>query len=108
MAEVRHGYTCSCCAPRGRGRRPVGGGNRGRQSEKFEGKDIKVVVGSTGRRERLEFYYGGWMYPDGPGHGHVVCNDGETINYWRLPSHEGGRTLIDDRMSTEKFASHMF
>ena len=27
--------------------------------DKFEGKEIKVVTGATGRRERFEFYYGG-------------------------------------------------
>jgi hypothetical protein len=76
--------------------------------DKFEGKVIKVVFGATGRRERFEFYYGGAMHPDGPGHGHVVCNDGETINYWRKPGHEGGQVVIDDGLSSEKLADHMF
>lgn len=76
--------------------------------DKFEGKEIKVVTRTKGRRERFEFYYGGSLYADGPGHGHVVCNDGETINYWRKPTHEGGETIIDDAWSTKKLADHMF
>lgn len=77
-------------------------------SQRFEGKAIKVVVGATGRKDRLEFYYGGASYPDGPGHGHVVCNDGETINFWRKPVHEGGQIVIDDKWSTERLMNHMF
>lgn len=76
--------------------------------DRFEGKEIKVVTGATGRRERFEFYYGGLFTPDGVGHGHVVCNDGETINFWRKPNHEGGETVIDDSWSSEKLANHMF
>lgn len=63
----------------------------------FDGYEIKVVYGNTGRKDRFEFYYGGEGYPDGPGHGHVVSNDGENIHYWRLPDSEGGYVKIDDR-----------
>lgn len=74
----------------------------------FRRDPIKVIYGATGRKDRFEFYYGGAGTPDGPGHGHVVCNDGETINFWRLSAEEGGRIVIDDRWSTEKLAKHMF
>lgn len=74
----------------------------------FEGKPIKVVTGATGRKERFEFYYGGEGRPDGPGHGHVVCNEGDCINFWRLPASEGGRIVIDDRRSTAQLVRHMF
>lgn len=37
--------------------------------DKFEGGEIKVVTGATGRRERFEFFYGGSVFPDGNGHG---------------------------------------
>lgn len=82
--------------------RSLGGG------ERFEGMPIKIVRGARGRKERFEFFYGGLMTPDGIGHGHVVCNEGEAINYWRKPSHEGGQVMIDDNFSSEQLASHMF
>ncbi|KTS65287.1 hypothetical protein NS206_04920 [Microbacterium testaceum] len=72
----------------------------------FEGQEIKVVYGATGRRDRFEFFYGGFLSPDGPGHGHVVSNDGENIHFWRLPSSEGGRVVIDDTFSFERLNSH--
>jgi len=73
----------------------------------FDGHPIKVLEGATGRNARFEFLYGGFREPDGPGHGHVVSNDGENIHYWRLPSNEGGRVMIDDRQSSsEKLGRH--
>lgn len=72
----------------------------------FDGQEIKVVYGATGRRDRFEFFYGGAFMPDGSGHGHVVSNDGENIHYWRLPASEGGRVVIDDSFSFEKLQSH--
>ena len=86
------------------------GGSAVRHStgDKFEGKTIKVVRGNTNRAERLEFFYGGATYADGPGHGHVICNDGVNIIYWRKPAHEGGRVVIDDLMSQERLSGHMF
>jgi len=80
----------------------------GNDGSSFEGKPIKVRVGATGRKGRFEFLYGGAGKPDGTGHGHVVCNDGETINYWKKPASEGGRVVIDDRWSTEQLARHMW
>lgn len=74
--------------------------------ERFEGHEIKVVTGATGRRDRFEFYYGGRFSPDGGGHGHVVSNDGENIHYWRLPDGEGGRVVLDDRWSADKLRDH--
>lgn len=74
--------------------------------ECFEDKPIKVVIGNTGRRDRLEFYYGGMFTPDGIGHGHVVSNDGVNIHYWRLPDGEGGQVVIDDRFSSELLSTH--
>jgi hypothetical protein len=76
--------------------------------DRFEGKEIKIVTGAKGRNERFEFYYGGALFADGIGHGHVVCNDGETINFWRKPAHEGGQTVIDDAWSSEKLDDHLF
>ena len=72
----------------------------------FEGYPIKVVYGNTGRKDRFEFYYGGFLEPDGFGHGHVVSNDGENIHYWRLPDDEGGYVKIDELFSFEKLSSH--
>lgn len=72
----------------------------------FDGQPIKVRVGATGRRERLEFFYGGLFVPDGDGHGHVVSNDGVSINYWRLPDSEGGRVVVDDYFSSERLQDH--
>lgn len=80
---------------------------------RFKGYSIKVIYGATGRKDRFEFYYGGVdndgnEKPDGKGHGHVVCNDGENIIFWRLCSEEGGRVVIDDRWSAEKLSKYMF
>jgi hypothetical protein len=76
---------------------------------KFDGHEIKIVRGSRGRHERFEFFYGGAVLPDGSGHGHVICNDGETINYWRMPVSEGGKEAInDDWTSSEQLSAHMF
>jgi len=72
----------------------------------FNGYPIKVVYGNTGRNDRFEFYYGGFLEPDGFGHGHVVSNDGENIHYWRLPDDEGGYVKIDELFSFEKLSSH--
>lgn len=74
--------------------------------EYFDNQPIKIVFGNTGRRDRLEFYYGGLFSPDGEGHGHVVSNDGVNINFWRLPDSEGGSVVIDDRFSYEQLSSH--
>ena len=72
----------------------------------FDGQEIVVKYGATGRNDRFEFYYGGFYTPDGDGHGHVVSNDGENIIFWRLPDREGGRVVIDDRFSFEKLRDH--
>jgi hypothetical protein len=72
----------------------------------FDGQEIKIVMGATGRNERFEFYYGGFGLPDGMGHGHVVSNDGVNIHYWRKPHSEGGQVVIDDRLSFEQLSSH--
>ena len=71
---------------------------------RFDGQEIKVIYGATGRRDRFEFYYGGLGGPDGPGHGHVVSNDGENIHYWREPN--ATFPVIDDRWSTEQLSTH--
>lgn len=70
----------------------------------FDGHEIKVIYGATGRRDRFEFFYGGVGAPDGPGHGHVVSNDGENIHYWREP--HSSIPIIDDRWSTEQLRDH--
>lgn len=104
-----HGPDCDCgyCSKRYSGG-SASSPSRGRVGDYFEGDQIKVITGATGRRERLEFYYGGLGAPDGLGHGHVVCNNGETINFWRESASEGGRVVIDDRMSTEQLSEHLF
>ena len=61
-----------------------------------------MVYGATGLSSRFEFYYGGlFVVPDGRGHGHVVRNDGETINFWRLPDSEGGRIIVDNGIGSD-------
>lgn len=71
----------------------------------FDGHEIKVVYGATGRRDRFEFYYGGaFGVPDGAGHGHVVSNDGVNIHYWREPN--SSDPIIDDQWSTEELSKH--
>lgn len=115
MSEPRHGYTCTCCAPRGRGRgrRPSGGGDRGNtrasvESGTFDGKDARIERGQTGRADRIDVYYGGLVEPKGDGHGHVVSNDGVYINYWRLPKIEGGTVVLNDQHgSTKRLSEHM-
>lgn len=71
---------------------------------RFDGHPIKVVYGATGRKARLEFFYGGSPYPDSTGHGHVVSNDGENIHFWREP--HTTTPIIDDRWSTEQLYKH--
>lgn len=70
----------------------------------FDGQPIKMVYGATGRRDRFEFYYGGSRAPDGPGHGHVVSNDGVNIHYWREPN--SSTPVIDDKWSSEQLSRH--
>lgn len=70
----------------------------------FKGYPIKVLYGATGRGDRFEFLYGGRGAPDGPGHGHVVSNDGENIHYWKEPN--ASHPIIDDRWSFEKLSTH--
>ena len=70
----------------------------------FDGYEIKVVYGATGRRDRFEFYYGGEGAPDGEGHGHVVSNDGVNIHYWREP--HASIPTIDDRASTRQLSEY--
>lgn len=70
----------------------------------FDGHEIKVIRGATGRPDRFEFFYGGLGGPDGEGHGHVVSNDGENIHYWREPYMDV--PVIDDRWSTERLSAH--
>lgn len=69
-----------------------------------DGYPIKVIRGSTGRRDRFEFFYGGIGKPDGPGHGHVVSNDGINIHFWREPN--SATPIIDDRWSAEQLKKH--
>lgn len=61
----------------------------------FDGKPTKVIrnPGET------VVYYGGFLAPDGPGHGHVKATggaSGENIVYWRLPEDEGGKEIISN------------
>lgn len=61
----------------------------------YDGEPAVVTEGNTGRSARLDMYYGGQGSPDGEGHGHVVSNDGENVNYWREPGQSS--PSIDDR-----------
>ena len=112
--DYPEGCGCPTCvsdrraAAKADGRSPYQTTNSRSASGRFEGKEIKVITGATGRSGRFEFFYGGIMSADGPGHGHVVCNDGESINFWRKPSSEGGQTVIDDNRSSERLSGHMF
>ena len=72
----------------------------------FDGYTIKIICGDTGRVARFEFFYGGLSNPDGPGHGHVISNDGNNIHYWRTPESEGGAIIIDTFISFENLVSH--
>jgi hypothetical protein len=72
----------------------------------FDGYEIKVIRGATGRKNRFEFYYGGEGAPDGPGHGHVVSNDGMSINYWREPN--ATIPTLDDMMKPKKLDDYGF
>lgn len=74
----------------------------------FDGQEAKIERGQTGRADRIDVYYGGIAEPKGPGHGHVVSNDGVNIHYWRLPQSEGAIVKIDDINSTwEKLGQYM-
>lgn len=63
-------------------------------SGSFSDTSAVVDEGNTGRADRLDVYYGGEGRPDGPGHGHVVTNDGENVSYWREPG--SSTPFIDD------------
>lgn len=61
----------------------------------FQGREAKVNR-SPGK---VEVYYGGFLSPDGIGHGHVKATGGplgENIVYWRLPEDEGGKVIVDN------------
>ena len=86
----------------------------GRECVEFEGKfqgwPVIIRYGGEGIVERFEFFYGGIGRPNGPGHGHVVCNDGETIHYWRKPLGEGRgrRVVIDNERSCERLVDYWY
>lgn len=72
----------------------------------FDGQQADVEQ----KAGELNIYYGGLLYPSGPGHGHVKAQGGalgESIVYWRLPDNEGGRVVIDNWASSERLADHM-
>lgn len=59
------------------------------------GEPAVVQTGNTGREDRIDAYWGGKGSPDGPGHGHLVSNDGENANYIRWPG--DSKAEVDDR-----------
>jgi len=61
----------------------------------FQGQPATVDQGNTGRKDRMDIYYGGAGTPGGPGHGHVVVNDGENVELWRLPGQDKGEEFMD-------------
>ena len=71
----------------------------------FDGQDAKVER-SAGT---INVYYGGFMSPDGRGHGHVKATGGmlgENIVYWRLPESEGGRVIVSNSFD-EKYGNDL-
>lgn len=65
----------------------------------FQGKEAKVER-SAGT---IDVYYGGFLTPDGQGHGHVKATGGplgENIVYWRLPQDEGGQVIVSNSWDT--------
>lgn len=61
----------------------------------FDGKPAKVIRNPG----EVQVFYGGFLEPDGIGHGHVRATGGsmgENIVYWRLPESEGGREVISN------------
>lgn len=78
------------------------------QDGRFRGKPIKILRGQKNNETRFEFFYGGLGKPNGPGHGHLVSNDGEHVHYWRKPRSEGGSEIINDDKSTEALAGYVF
>lgn len=66
----------------------------------FDGKDAKVErSGGT-----INVFYGGFLVPDGTGHGHVKATGGpmgENIVYWRLPDDEGGQVIVSNSWDTQ-------
>lgn len=48
--------------------------------------------------DKVDIYWGGAGRPDGPGHGHVVVEDGVNASYVREPGFERD-TPVDDRLS---------
>ena len=68
---------------------------------RFDGEDAKVVR-SPGE---TNVYYGRFVAPDGPGHGHVKATggpDGENIVYWRrLSVAKGGQVIVSNSWDTK-------
>jgi len=65
----------------------------------FDGKEAKVER-SAGT---IDVYYGGFIVPDGDGHGHVKATGGalgENIVFWRLPESEGGQVVVSNSWDT--------
>ena len=52
------------------------------QSGSFDGYDASISGRDSGGSD---IYYGGAGSADGDGHGHVVVNDADSVNYWREP-----------------------
>jgi len=65
----------------------------------FDGKEAKVERSGG----EIQVYYGGFISPDGAGHGHVKATGGafgENIVYWRLPDDEGGQVIVSNAWDT--------
>ena len=61
----------------------------------FDGKEAKVIRNPG----EIQVFYGGFLTPDGSGHGHVRATGGplgENIVYWRLPDSEGGQVIVSN------------
>lgn len=65
----------------------------------FDGKEAKVVRNPG----EIQVFYGGFLTPDGNGHGHVRATGGplgENIVFWRLPESEGGQVIVSNSWDT--------
>lgn len=66
----------------------------------FDGQEAKVVRNPG----EIQVFYGGFLMPDGDGHGHVRATGGplgENIVYWRLPASEGGQVIVSNSWDTK-------
>ena len=72
----------------------------------FDGKEAKIR--QSGGMINIYYSVRSGNIP-GDGHGHVKAQGGplgDFIVYWRLPESEGGATVIDNWVSSERLSDH--